>query len=94
MPEARRVFAQVGADRLTYAQSPTDALEGADGLVIATEWRQYRSPDFDRMRKLLREPVIFDGRNLYDPALVRAAGLVYVPIGRPATAPVPLAEAV
>jgi UDPglucose 6-dehydrogenase len=80
MQEARRVFGDTAG--LTYADSPMAAVEGADALVIVTEWKVFRSPDFERLRALLRQPVIFDGRNLFDPALVRAAGLEYFPIGR------------
>jgi UDPglucose 6-dehydrogenase len=80
MPEARRVF---GDDpRIAYAQSPIAATEGADALAIVTEWKEFRSPDFDALKARLRQPVIFDGRNLYEPALVRAAGFEYFPIGR------------
>ncbi|QDQ26677.1 UDP-glucose/GDP-mannose dehydrogenase family protein [Chitinimonas arctica] len=78
--EARRLF---GADeRLAYADSPMDALAGADALVIATEWKEFRSPDFGRIKTLLKHPVIFDGRNLYEPSLLKAAGIQYSPIGR------------
>jgi UDPglucose 6-dehydrogenase len=81
---------------LDYAATPTEALEGADALVIVTEWKAYRSPDFARLRALLREPVVFDGRNLFDPDQMRAEGFHYLPIGRRAvadTAAVPLALA-
>ena len=75
---------------LTYAAAPMDALEGADALLVVTEWRHFRSPDFVRIRALLREPVVFDGRNLFDPEQVHEAGLDHVTIGRarrePATA--------
>jgi UDPglucose 6-dehydrogenase len=84
MDEARRVFADLGPASLTYAPTPNDALEGADALVIVTEWRHFRSPDFAHIRAKLREPVVFDGRNLFDPAVMREAGLDYVTIGRPA----------
>ena len=80
MDEARRVFA--GVERLAFGASPHDALAGADALVIVTEWQAFRAPDFERMRVLLREPVIFDGRNLYAPAELGAAGFEYHPIGR------------
>ena len=80
MDEARRVFAD--AAQVTFAATPNEALEGADALVIVTEWRAFRSPDFERMRTLLRQPVIFDGRNLFDPMQVRDAGFEYFPIGR------------
>ncbi|MEY4750612.1 MAG: hypothetical protein RIQ60_2826 [Pseudomonadota bacterium] len=80
MDEARRVFAHQPG--LSYAGSPSAALEGADALVIATEWKEFRSPDFPSIAKALKEPVIFDGRNLYDPAWVRSQGFTYLAIGR------------
>jgi len=58
-------------------------LTGADALVIVTEWNEFREPDFGRMRKLMRSPVIFDGRNLYNPEQIRAQGFTYSSIGRP-----------
>jgi len=80
MPEARRIF---GDDpRISYADSPRQALEGADALAIVTEWKEFRSPDFDHIRATLKTPVVFDGRNLYDTRVVRASGLDYEPIGR------------
>jgi UDPglucose 6-dehydrogenase len=60
-----------------------DALTGADALIVVTEWKEFRSPDFDALRAALKQPLVFDGRNLYEPALVRAAGLEYFSIGRP-----------
>ena len=60
------------------------ALEGADALVIVTEWKEFRSPDFAAIKAQLKTPVIFDGRNLYDPAVLRAPGIEYFPIGRKA----------
>ena len=80
--EARRLYA--GQSALDYAASPMAALEDADALIIVTEWKEFRSPDFDDIRSRLREPVVFDGRNLYDPALVRSAGLEYHGVGRAA----------
>ena len=59
------------------------ALNDADALIIVTEWKEFRSPDFEAIRVALRHPVIFDGRNMYDPAIVRASGLEYHAIGRP-----------
>ena len=80
MDEARRIF---GAEpRLRYADAPMAALDGADALVIVTEWKEFRSPDFDRIKAALKTPVVFDGRNLYEPALIRASGLDYEAIGR------------
>ena len=80
MAEARRVFGS--RPDVAYARNPMEALEGADALVVITEWKEFRSPDFDAIRRKLREPLVFDGRNLYDPALVRSAGLEYFAIGR------------
>ncbi|MGS8556506.1 UDP binding domain-containing protein, partial [Salmonella enterica subsp. enterica serovar Soahanina] len=62
--------------------SAYQALEGADVLAIVTEWKAFRSPDFARIRDMLAEPAVFDGRNLYDPAAVEEAGLAYYGIGR------------
>ena len=80
MHEAQRAFGAHSS--VTYAASPLAALEGADALVIVTEWKEFRSPDFDAVRAALRRPLIFDGRNLYDPAFVRSQGFEYFPIGR------------
>ena len=85
MDEARRIFAGVAG--IDFAPTPMDALEGADALVLVTEWKAFRSPDFDRMRALLRQPVVFDGRNVFDPAAMRACGFEYHPIGRAASVP-------
>jgi len=81
MPEARRVFGD--APHVAYASTPMEALPGADALIVVTEWKEFRSPDFDALRGALKQPLVFDGRNLYEPALVRAAGLEYFSIGRP-----------
>ena len=67
---------------VTLAESATDALRGCDALAIVTEWAEFRAPDFPALRKALKTPAIFDGRNLYDPAMVRALGFEYFPIGR------------
>jgi len=80
MQETRRIY---GDDtRLVLCESPDDALIGADALAIVTEWNAFRSPDFNRMKDSLKHPVIFDGRNLYNPDIVEKAGLVYYSIGR------------
>jgi UDPglucose 6-dehydrogenase len=68
--------------RVTYAPHAYDALEGADALAIVTEWLEYRNPDFGKMARLLRRPLIVDGRNLYDPAKLVALGFTYDSIGR------------
>jgi UDPglucose 6-dehydrogenase len=80
MAEARRLLGDTPG--LAYADSPMEAVEGADALVVVTEWKAFRSPDFERIRTLLKQPVIFDGRNLFDPARLREAGIEYFPIGR------------
>ncbi len=80
MPEAERVFGDLPG--LAYAGRPKSALDDADALVIVTEWKEFRSPDFDAIKTRLRQPVVFDGRNLYDPALVRGLGIEYFSIGR------------
>jgi len=80
MAEARRIYANEA--RLAYTDSPLAALDGADALIIVTEWKEFRSPDFGEIRQRLNQPLIFDGRNLYDPGMVRAAGLEYHAIGR------------
>jgi UDPglucose 6-dehydrogenase len=80
MHEAERVFGDLPG--LAYAGRPKSALDDADALVIATEWKEFRSPDFDAIKTRLRQPVIFDGRNLYDPALVRGLGIEYFGVGR------------
>ncbi len=78
--EAGRVFGQ--RDDFVLCDSAAAALEGADALVVVTEWKQFRSPDFARLKNALGDAVIFDGRNLYDPADVEAAGIAYYGIGR------------
>ncbi|MFO1320274.1 MAG: UDP-glucose/GDP-mannose dehydrogenase family protein [Burkholderiales bacterium] len=78
--EAKHSFGEVAG--LSYAASPGAALEGADVLVIVTEWKEFRSPDFDGIRAKLKHPVIFDGRNMYEPAIAKAHGLEYHAIGR------------
>ena len=81
--EARRIL----GDAIEYREHNYDVLAGADALFIHTEWNPYRHPDFARMRTLLAQPVIFDGRNLYSPRAMRAHGFEYHSIGRPPVAP-------
>lgn len=78
--EAARVLD--GTAGLTFAQDMMSALQGADALLIVTEWKMFRAPDFEALRAALKAPVIFDGRNMYDPAWVRGLGFVYHAIGR------------
>jgi UDPglucose 6-dehydrogenase len=79
--ECRRIY----DDRpgLTLAASPLEAVRGADALMIATEWKEFRSPPFEDIKARMKQPVIFDGRNLWDPATVRNKGFEYQSIGRP-----------
>jgi UDPglucose 6-dehydrogenase len=92
--EAQRIYR--GETRITFADNPMAALDGADALLIVTEWKAFRSPDFAGIKQRLKLPLVFDGRNLYEPDAVREAGLEYFSIGRrqqtqpQAEAPVPL----
>src|SRR5580693_1100692 len=78
--EATRILA--GRSGFTLAKSAYEAAQGADALAIVTEWQEFRSPDFDKLKEILKAPVIFDGRNLYDPATLARFGLTYYAIGR------------
>ena len=91
MEEARRIYGARAA--LVLCESADAALKGADALAIVTEWREFRSPDFDAMRAELTSPVVFDGRNLYDPQLMKQFGFTYYGIGRGAALPVAHAAA-
>jgi len=83
-PEACEETARIYGERedLALCESPESALAGADALVVITEWNLFRSPDFERIRSTLKAPVIFDGRNLYDPAFLAKQGFTYYSIGR------------
>ena len=80
MPEARVQYAD--EPRVRFADRAHDALEGADALVVVTEWKEFKSPDLEAIARRLREPVLFDGRNLYDPAVTRTFGIEHHGIGR------------
>jgi UDPglucose 6-dehydrogenase len=80
MQEAQRLLASDPG--VTFADAPMPALDGADALIIVTEWKEFRSPDFAAIKSRLKTPVIYDGRNLYDPHAVKEAGLEYISIGR------------
>jgi UDPglucose 6-dehydrogenase len=82
MTEAKRLMADNPG--IAFADSQNAALEGSDALVIVTEWRQFKSPDFEQIRNTLKQPVVIDGRNLYDPALMKTMGIEYHGIGRAA----------
>ncbi|MCU0702506.1 MAG: UDP-glucose/GDP-mannose dehydrogenase family protein [Fimbriiglobus sp.] len=81
-PEAMANVRDIYGDRVTFCDRPYGVLEGADGLVVVTEWQEFRTPDFDLMRKLLAGPVVFDGRNIYDEKAMAAHGFTYYAIGR------------
>jgi UDPglucose 6-dehydrogenase len=83
-PEAMEGARARYGDRIDYAESSYGALQGADALVIATEWNEFRKPDFELMKTLMRQPVLFDGRNIFDPQKMRERGFLYHSIGRKA----------
>ena len=80
MPEGKRVLE--GVKGLSFVDNQTQALEGSDALVIITEWKEFKSPDFDAIKSMLKQPVVIDGRNLYEPAFMRTLGIEYASIGR------------
>ena len=80
MDEAKRLLGDT--PRITFAANPLDACDGADALIVVTEWKEFRSPDFDLLHRRMKQPLIFDGRNLYEPDVVRSAGFEHVSIGR------------
>ena len=82
-PEAMKVARGIFGSRIGYASNGYAALDKADALVIVTEWNEFREPDFGRMRKLMKNPTIFDGRNIYNPQQIRAHGFDYFSMGRP-----------
>jgi UDPglucose 6-dehydrogenase len=82
-PEAMENVRAIYGDRVIYCQKRDDAILGVDALAVCTEWKQFVHPDFDEMRKVMRQPVIFDGRNIYSARQMKAAGFTYYSIGRP-----------
>jgi len=78
LAEARRHF----GDTVTYHRTNYEALQDADAVLIVTEWNEFRRPDFARMKQLMRRPVVFDGRNIYEPEVMREHGFTYFPVGR------------
>jgi UDPglucose 6-dehydrogenase len=78
--EAQRIYD--GRSDFTVCKNAYEAAEGADALAIATEWQEFRSPDFDRLKEILKAPLIFDGRNLYDPSILKRFGFTYYGVGR------------
>ncbi|MBV9866935.1 MAG: UDP-glucose/GDP-mannose dehydrogenase family protein [Abitibacteriaceae bacterium] len=83
-PEGMTPTQRIIGDRIEYAKRHYEACEGADALIIATEWNKFREPDFEYLRELLKEPIVFDGRNLYELPTMRDRGFTYYSIGRPA----------
>ena len=81
-PEAIDNVREIYGDRLAYVERYMDSLEGADALAIMTEWKDYHRPNFTAMRDLMRQPVVFDGRNLYEPERMQRQGFRYYSIGR------------
>jgi UDPglucose 6-dehydrogenase len=81
-PEAMKNVKAVYGDQLSYAANPLEALHGVDALAICTEWGDFRNPEFDEMKRRMKAPLIFDGRNLYEPENMRAYGFTYYSIGR------------
>ena len=81
-PEAMKVAKGIFGDRIAYTTSNYSAVKGADALAIVTEWNEFRRPDFDRMKKLMRSPVVFDGRNLFTPEQMKQHGFTYYSVGR------------
>jgi len=81
-PEAMPNVKELLGDTVTFSKNPYDAIENADALLIVTEWPQFRTPDFERMESLLKNKVIFDGRNLYEMAQMKELGYTYYSIGR------------
>jgi len=84
MPAAKREFPRAWFDggQLKLVDEQYGALDGADAMILITEWKPFRHPDFGRIRKIMKKPIIFDGRNQYDPVFLRAAGFEYSGIGR------------
>ena len=82
-PEAKAVAQKIFGRKIDYARNAYAALTDADALLVVTEWNEFREPDFRKMKKLMTQPVIFDGRNIYNPAQVRELGFTYTSIGRP-----------
>jgi UDPglucose 6-dehydrogenase len=80
MPEARRIFQDVKG--ISFVESQGKALEASDALIVVTDWKEFRSPDFEAIKSLLKQPVVIDGRNMYEPQLMKSLGIEYSGIGR------------
>ena len=82
-PEAMTIAKTIFGPKVTYAETSYDALSGADALALVTEWNEFREPDYGRMKKLMKTPIVFDGRNIFNPEALRAQGFTYYSMGRP-----------
>ena len=83
-PRAMHTARGIFGDEVEYAESAAAATADADAIVLVTEWAEFRSPDFPGIKALMKTPVVFDGRNIYDPTMLRQAGFTYYGVGRPA----------
>ena len=81
-PEASENVKALIGDKIEYAKDQYSSLDGADALLIATEWSMFRTPDFDKMKSLLKQPIIFDGRNIYEIEQMKGLGFYYSSMGR------------
>lgn len=81
-PEATHTAKRIFGDRITYTEKSYDALKDADALAVVTEWNEFREPDFRKIKQLLKQPIVFDGRNVYKPGQMKALGFTYMSIGR------------
>jgi UDPglucose 6-dehydrogenase len=81
-PEAMKVAKTIFGSKISYSAKNYDALKNADALAVVTEWQEFREPDFARIKKLMRTPIVFDGRNIYQPDQMKALGFTYISIGR------------
>ena len=81
-PQAEEAARRIFGSNLSYVSRSYDAIKGVDALVIVTEWNEFRELDFEKVRSLMRSPVIFDGRNLFSPEEMRGHGFIYISIGR------------
>jgi len=82
-PEAMAIAKTIFGPKVTFAETSYDALSGADALALVTEWNEFREPDYGRMKKLMKTPIVFDGRNIFNPETLRAQGFTYYSMGRP-----------
>ena len=90
MQETQRLYGD--EPRLSLMGTPESVLQGADALIVCTEWQQFKAPDFDLIKQRLKTPVIFDGRNLYDSERLTRAGLQYFPMGRGESINLPVSQ--